>query len=57
MSLDDKGQNVVNSFNLPSACLCHHTRDSESSFEGFELRFATKTEKPPLPFCSNEQGW
>jgi len=44
--INEAGEQVYDSFSLPSACLCHHKSD-------FAIRNAFKTEadSPPLPVC------
>jgi len=44
--INEEGEQVYDSFSLPSACLCHHKSD-------FAIRnsFRTPPDSPPLPVC------
>jgi len=48
--INEAGEQVYDSFSLPSACLCHHKSD-------FAIRNAFKTvvDSPPLPVCSGPE--
>jgi len=48
--INEEGEQVYDSFSLPSACLCHHKSD-------FAIRnsFRTEPDSPPLPVCTASQ--
>ena len=48
--INEEGEQVYDSFSLPSACLCHHKSD-------FAIRnsFRTPPDSPPLPVCPASQ--
>ena len=49
LAIDKDGNDIIDFFRLPSACICHHKRGN-SNFESFDL-FGLRIANTVLPVC------